>query len=111
MDAGNGKVISTLEIGDRVDGCAFDSELKRAYSSNGDGTVTVVQEENPNKFSVITNIPTQKGARTLCVNQKNHHIYLPAAEYGDAPAATPENPRPRPVVKPGSFVLLDIGEE
>ncbi|MEP7169051.1 MAG: YncE family protein [Bacteroidota bacterium] len=108
MDALNGKVITTLEIGDRVDGCAFDPELKRAYSSNGDGTITVVQEENENKFSVLENIPTQKGARTICIDKKTHHIYLPAAEFGETPPATVENQHPRPPIKPGTFVILDI---
>ena len=107
-DAQNGKVISTMKIGDRVDGCAFDPELKRAYSSNGEGSITVVQEENANKFSVLTTIPTQKGARTICVDRKTHHIYLPTAGYGETPAPTNANPHPRPSVKPGTFVLLDI---
>ena len=108
VDAQNGKVISTLEIGDRVDGCAFDPELKRAYSSNGEGTVTVVQEGSGDKFTVLENITTQKGARTICVDKNTHHIYLPTAEYGETPAATTENPHPRPTIKPGSFVILDI---
>jgi len=108
MDALTGKIITSLEIGERVDGCAFDPELKRAYSSNGEGTVTVVQEENENKFSVSENVKTQKGARTICVDRKTHHLYLPVAEYGETPAATSENPRPRPTVKPGTFTILDI---
>ncbi len=108
MDALNGKVITTLEIGERVDGCAFDPELKRAYSSNGEGTVTVIKEENANEFSILENIPTQKGARTICLDKKTHHVYLPAAEYGETPAATAENPHPHPTIKPGTFVILDI---
>jgi YVTN family beta-propeller protein len=108
MDAASGKVITTLEIGDNVDGCAFDPVLKRAYSSNGEGTVTVVQEENENKFSVMDNIITQKGARTICIDKRTHHIFVPTAEFGETPPATPENPHPRPVIKPGTFVLLDI---
>lgn len=108
MDAQNGKVITSLEIGERVDGCAFDPELKRAYSSNGGGTVTVVQEETADKFVVLENIKTQKGARTICLDKQTHHIYLPTAEFGETPAATSENPHPRPTVKPGSFVVLDV---
>ncbi len=108
MDAANGKVITTLPIGDGCDGVAFDTELKRAYSSNGEGNVTVVQEENENTFKVLETISTQKGARTICVNSKTHHIYLPAAEYEDMPQPTKENPRSRPKVKAGSFVILDI---
>lgn len=108
LDAQTGKVITTLPIGDRVDGVAFDPVLKRAYSSNGDGTMTVVQEEDANSFKVLENVVTQKGARTICVDKKTHHIYLPTAEFGETPAATKENPRPRPQVKPNSFVVLDV---
>ncbi len=108
MDAQNGKIISSLEIGEGVDGCAFDPVLKRAYSSNGEGTVTVVQEENANKFSVLQTIETRKGARTICIDTRTHHIFLPGSEYGPAPEATKENPHPRPVIKPDSFMILDI---
>ncbi|TSA28724.1 MAG: YncE family protein [Bacteroidetes bacterium] len=108
LDADNGEVISTLEIGDRVDGVAYDPELKRIYSSNGDGTLTVVQEEDKNTFRVIENFPTQQGARTIYLNPKTHRIYLPVAEYEPVPDATPENPRPRPSAKPGTFTILEI---
>ena len=108
LDAQSGKVITTLPIGENVDGCAFDPGLKRAYSSNGEGTMTVVQEENANSFKVLETVATQKSARTICVSKKTHHIYLPAAEFGETPEKTPENPRPRPSVKPNSFIILDI---
>jgi DNA-binding beta-propeller fold protein YncE len=108
MDASNGKVVSSLPIGDGCDGVAFDPSLKRAYSSNGEGTVTVVQEENGTTFKVLETITTQKGARTICVNPVTHHIYLPVAEYEEAPAPTTENPRQRPKVKGGTFSVLDL---
>jgi YVTN family beta-propeller protein len=110
LDAQNGKILTTLEIGEHVDGIAFDPEYKRAYSSNGEGNVTVVGEINENKFSVLTTIPTQRGARTICIDKNTHHIFLPVAEYGETPAATAENPRPRPSIKPGTFTILDISE-
>ncbi len=108
IDAQNGTVLSSITIGDHVDGCAFDPELKRAYSSNGDGTITVVQETDANKYSVLENIPTQKGARTICIDTRTHHLYLPSGSYGEKPASTAENPHPRAPVMPGSFVILDI---
>ena len=108
MDAETGKVIASLPIGEHVDGCGFDAELKRAYSSNGDGTLTVIQEVDANTFKVLENVNTQKGARTISVNSKTHHIFLPTAEYGETPKPTNENPRPRPSVKPNSFVILDV---
>ena len=108
LDADNGKVVSKLDIGDRVDGVAFDPGLKRAYSSNGDGTMTVVQEVDKDNFKVLENVPTQKGARTIAVNRITHKIYLPTADFEAAPAATTDNPRPRPAVKAGSFTILEI---
>lgn len=102
LDAQTGKVIASLPIGDRVDGVAFDSGLKRAYSANGDGTMTVVGEVD-SKYKVIETVATQKGARTIAVDSKTHHIYLPTAEFGEAPAEGK-----RQSVKPGSFVVLDI---
>ncbi len=108
IDALNGKIISTLKIGERVDGCTFDPILNRAYSSNGEGTVTVIQEENGNKFSIVETIATQKGARTICLDKKTHHIYLPTAEYGETPPASSENPHPRATIKPNTFTILDI---
>ncbi|MEO6347122.1 MAG: YncE family protein [Aquaticitalea sp.] len=110
MDSQNGKIISTLDIGEGSDGCAFDPELKRAYSSNGEGTLTIVQEENANSFSVSNTLETKKGARTICIDKKTHHIYLPTAEYGPRPEATTENQHPRSPIKPGTFTILDIAQ-
>jgi DNA-binding beta-propeller fold protein YncE len=106
LDAETGKVITTLPTGGRVDGAGFDPELKRAYSSCGEGVLTVVQEENPNSFKVLANVPTQAGARTISVSEKTHRIYLSTAEFGPTPEKTADNPRPRPSLKPGTFTVL-----
>jgi YVTN family beta-propeller protein len=108
-DSQTGKVVTTVPIGSRVDGVMFDPEKKRAYSSNGEGSVTVVEEVNENEFKVVETIPTQPGARTIGINTKTHRLYLPTAEFGPAPAPTTENPNPRPSIKPGTFVILEIG--
>jgi hypothetical protein len=63
---------------------------------------------NKDSFNVLENVKTLSGARTLAVDMKSHHIYLPAAEYNPAPAPTADNPRPRRTMKPDSFHLLDI---
>ena len=102
-DAEAGKVVTTLPIGDRCDGVAFDPSLKRAYSSNGDGTITVVQEVNKDSFKVIETIVTQKGARTIAVDKTTHHLYLPTAEFEPAPEGTR-----RPAMKSGTFVVLEV---
>ncbi len=110
VDAQSGMVITTLPIGESVDGAAFDPATKRVFSSNGDGTLTVVQESDGDKFTVLENVVTQKNARTCTLDHRTHHIFLSTADRGPAPAATPENPKPRPSIKPGSFVVLDVEE-
>ena len=109
LNSETGKIVTTLKIGKGVDGVSFDPGLNRAYSSNGEGTMTVVQEKDADTFTVLENVPTQKGARTITVNSKTHKLYLPTAEYNEAPAATTQNPRPRAGVKPGTFVVLEVG--
>jgi DNA-binding beta-propeller fold protein YncE len=110
LDADSGKVITTLPIGSGVDANGFDPELQYAYASNGEGTLTIVHEDSPNKFSVVDNVPTQRGARTMALNPKTHQIYVVSADFGPRPAPTPENPRPRPTILPNTFVLLVVGK-
>lgn len=109
VDYETGKVIKTLKIGDGVDGVSFDPGLNRIYSSNGEGTMTVVQVKDANTFTVLENVPTQKGARTIAVNTKTHKLYLPTAEYNVTPAAISQSIKPRAYVKPGTFTVLEIG--
>ncbi|MDD4970308.1 MAG: YncE family protein [Paludibacter sp.] len=109
VDYATGKVVTTIKIGEGVDGVSFDPGLKRIYASNGEGTMTVVQEKNANTFTVLESFPTQKGARTITVNTKTHKLYLPTALYGETPAATAQNPHPRASIKPGTFTVLEIG--
>jgi YVTN family beta-propeller protein len=108
VNAENGTVITSLPIGDRVDGCAFDPGTGLVFSANGEGTMTVVQEESPSKFSVLETVKTQIGARTITIDPNTHTLYLPAAEFGPAPAPTPERPRSRPPVLPDTFCILKI---
>jgi DNA-binding beta-propeller fold protein YncE len=107
LDALSGKVITTLPIGDGTDGATFDPAMKRAYSSNGDGTLTVVQELSPDKFTVLENVPTQRGARTITIDKKTHHIFMSTAEY-EAVNPSAGNTNRRPPVKPGTFMVLDV---
>ena len=107
-DALKAKVITQLPIGGSCDGVAFDPFLKMAFSANGEGTITVVKELTKDKFEVLETVKTQSSARTIAVNTKTHHLYLPAAEFNPKPAATAENPKPRASIKPGSFVILDV---
>lgn len=108
VDADNGRVVADLPIGQGADGVKFDSHTRTAFSSNGDGTMTVVHEDSPSRFTVVGNVPTQRGARTLALDESTGRVYTVAAEYGPAPAPTPERPRPRPAMVPGTFTLLVI---
>jgi YVTN family beta-propeller protein len=104
VDAITGKVITTLPIGGGCDGAAFDPMYKRVYSSNGEGTMTVVQEGDHNTFKVLDTVQTQPGARTITIDRTSHHLYLTTAEFESAPAAGNR----RPPVEPDSFAILDI---
>jgi DNA-binding beta-propeller fold protein YncE len=106
----NGKVVTTLTAGEGVDANGFDPGTGLAFSSNGDGTLTVVHEDSPDKFTVLENVKTERGARTMALDLKTHNVLLPAAEYGQAPAPTADRPHPRPPVLPGTFTILVVGQ-
>ena len=109
VDSEKGNIIAQVPIGKRVDGVVFDPELKMAFSSNGEGTITVVQEVSANEFKVVDTIKTEVGARTIAIDPKTHHVFVSTAQYGETPAATAENPNPRPKVVPGTFMVLEYG--
>ncbi len=107
-DPDTGKVVATPPIGQGADGAGFDPGRGLAFSSNGEGTLTVVQEVD-GKWTVVENAKTQKGARTMAVDLKTHQLYLPTAEMGATPAATAQAPRPRPALVPDTFKVLVVG--
>jgi DNA-binding beta-propeller fold protein YncE len=110
VNADTGKVITTLPIGDGVDADRFDPGNKLAFASCGEGVLTVVKEESPEKFSVLQNVKTERGARTMALDPKTHKIYVVTAKFGPPPAATAEQPHPRPSIVPDSFELLIVGK-
>jgi YVTN family beta-propeller protein len=110
VNADTGKVITTVPIGQGVDAAGFDAETNTAFSSNGDGTLTVIHEDSPDKFSVVENASTQRGARTMALDEKTHRVYLVTSDFGAPPPATAERPHPRPSMVPGSFTLLVFGK-
>jgi len=99
-DALSGKIITTAPIGDGCDGVAFDPKSKRIFASNGEGTMTVIQQVKPDEYKVVENFETQRGARTITVDKTTHHLYLSCGEYEPG-----EGRRP---VKPNTFKILDI---
>ena len=109
VDDRDGRLVATLPIGEGPDAAAFDPDGQLAFSSNGDGTLTVVHESSPDAFEVVQTVKTQPSARTMALDPRTHNIYLVAARFGERPPATPEMPRPRPPVLPGSFTVLVVG--
>ncbi len=109
MDSTNGHVIQTLPIGEGRDAAEFDPGTKLIFSSNGEGTATVIRQESPDKYSVLETVKTAPGARTMAADPKTHKIFFPVADRRPAPAATPENQRPRGDIVPGSFRVLIFG--
>lgn len=110
VDADSGKVLSTLPIGRGVDAARFDPETGLAFASCGEGVLTVIREESPDKFSVLENVPTQTGARTMALDEKTHNVFLVTAQFGPSPAPTADQPHPRPTILPDSFVVLVFGK-
>jgi DNA-binding beta-propeller fold protein YncE len=106
-DADSGKQVAKVEIGEGPDAARFDPKTQLAFSPNGgDGTLTVVHEDSPDRYTVVQSVTTQRGARTMELDPDNGKVYLVTAKFGERPAATSENPRPRPPVVPDSFTLL-----
>jgi DNA-binding beta-propeller fold protein YncE len=110
VNADTGKVITTLPIGDGVDADRFDPDNNLAFASCGEGVLTVVKEDSPDKFSVVQNVKTQRGARTMGLDSKTHRVYLVTAKFGPPPAATAEQPHPRPSILPDTFEVLVVGK-
>jgi hypothetical protein len=110
VNADTGKVITTLPIGDGVDANGFDPDLGFAYASCGEGVLVVAHEDSADTFSVVQNVPTQRGARTMAVDTKTHQVFLVTAKFGPPPAPTDAQPHPRPTMLPDSFMVLVVGK-
>jgi DNA-binding beta-propeller fold protein YncE len=82
LDADTGKVITTLPIGDHVDATAFDAATKLIFNSNGEGTVTVIHEDSPDKYSLVETVKTAPRAKTMALDPKTHRLFLSTAENG-----------------------------
>ena len=104
MDSANGKVVATVPIGGRVDATAFDPATQLAFSSNGEGNVTIAHEDSPDKLTVVQTLTTEPGARTMALDPKTHNIYLACAKL--QPAADGQQ---RPQIVPGTFKILVYG--
>ncbi len=108
INAENGAVVDKISIGEGCDGVAFDEVLKNIYTANGgDGTVTIINEKDADKFVIMGNLATKKGARTIAIDRQTHQLYLPTAEFEDKKPGQ----NGRPAMKPGTFQVIVIGKQ
>jgi DNA-binding beta-propeller fold protein YncE len=106
VDAASGRVLGRVPIGGGVDAAAFDPGLGLVFASCGEGVLTVVRVSPAGVPAVAQSLATERGARTLTLDERTHRLFLVTASFGAAPAATAEQPHPRPPILPGSFRLL-----
>ncbi len=107
----DGHLVSSVPIGEGTDGAAFDPATRLAFSTNGgDGTVTVIHQDSPTVYSVVQTVPSQAGARTIALDERTHRVYTVSADFGTPPAPTPERPRPRAPMIPGTFTVIVLSQ-
>jgi YVTN family beta-propeller protein len=109
LDSDSGKVIATPAIGEDPDGVTFEPATGRIFSSNVDGTLTIIQEDTPDKFTVLQNVTTQRGCRTITLDEKTGRVVTCAPQYGPTPAPVKGGPKPKAPVLPGTFEAIVVG--
>ncbi len=110
LNAGDGKILAALPIGNGTDGALFNPKTMEAFSSQGDGTLTVVKENSPTSFSVEQTLQTMPRARTSTLDGKTDHIFTVSAEFGPVPPTPPGGRRAWPPMVLGTFSILEIGK-
>ena len=108
-DADTGKQIAQVPVGAEPDAAAYDVEKKLVFSSNCDGTLTVVRQESPDKYTVVQNVKTQKEARTMALDPVRHKLYLPYLEV--KPGQKAPDPGDLPEFSPGTFHLIVLAPQ
>jgi len=108
VDARSGRTLGTAPIGAGVDGAKYDSGTHQAFASCGEGVLSVIASGAGGKPEVAQSLPTQRGARTLALDEHAHRLFLVTASLGPAPPATADNPHPRPTILPGTFRVLVV---
>jgi YVTN family beta-propeller protein len=109
-DADTGKQVAKLKIGDGPDATAFDAQRGLVFSSNTDGTLSVIKQESADRYTEGKAVVTQKGARTMALDPTHGKIYLVSAEFGPPPPATAAAPHPRPTALPDTFTVLVVAK-
>jgi YVTN family beta-propeller protein len=104
VDSDSGKVVTTVPIGEGVDAGRFNPKTQQVFMSCGEGVLTVIHEDSPDKYTVQENLPTAKGARTMALDKDNNVVYLVTAQREDKPVPAGQ----RPTMVPGSFELIVV---
>jgi YVTN family beta-propeller protein len=107
-NAKTGAQVAQVPIGRGPDAAAYDEKRGLVFSSNGEGTLTVIHQDSADRYTVLDTVKTEVGARTMALDPSGR-VYLVTAEFGPAPAPTADQPRPRPVPLPDSFTVLVVG--
>lgn len=120
LNARNGKILDKLPIAGSSDGAVFNPATMEAFSTQGNGTLTIVKEQSPTRFVVEQNLNTMNGARTITLDHKTNHILTMSQEYQAAPPPPPDAPAPaaggrggrgpRRMAVPGSFTIVVVGK-
>jgi len=110
LSAADGKILADLPIGVGCDGATFDPSTNEVFSTQGDGTLTVIKENSPASFVVEQTVKTPLRARTITEDMKTHHILTMTAEYAPAPPAVAGQRPARPAMIPGSFEIIVVGK-
>jgi YVTN family beta-propeller protein len=108
IDARDGKLLANPSIGNGPDAARWSARFHLAFASSGDGILSVV-DAGASGYPTIESLPTQRGARTMAYDPVTDRAYVATAEFGPRPEPTPQNPRPRPAVVPGSYTVIVIG--
>lgn len=111
VDADSGKVVAAPPIGGDPDGDGYDPGTGMVFAACREGLVSVLHQDSADKYSVVENVTTQFGTRTMTLDPKTHHVFTVTADFKPAAAPTPDNPRPRPQPIEGSFVILELGPQ
>ena len=108
-DIAKGAVVATLPIGGGVDAAAYDASSGNAFASNGEGNLTIIHQDTPDTYHVVSTVTTMPGARTMALDPKTGRLFTVSARFGPLPPAKPgDSARRRPPVVPGSFTLLEL---
>lgn len=108
LDSRDGHFVATVPIGDGPDAAAYDPDIATVFSSNSDGTLTVIHQDDADHYRVVANAATPSRSRTLALDPTGHQIYLASAEFGETPAKTDAQPHPRPAMRPDSFAIVVV---